>query len=107
MFLFQRNSKSKLENLSFSHSETSYGVDKNSFVKMAESQKINLHPTDGDKEPDSIPVIDLSSDTDSDDDLVPYDMPEEKPFSKVFIIALRLCFSQIINKYEKISSKLF
>ena len=69
--------------------ETSYGVDKNSFVKMAETQMINLQPVDDEKEAPALTSSDVieREESDSDDDLVPYDIPNEVPFSEVKNIA--------------------
>ena len=66
-------------------SETTFAVDKRNFVKMAETQQINLQPLDTDREHESSPISSVVNDVDSDDDLVPYDMPEETPFSEVYI----------------------
>ena len=78
--IFREIEKSVKDLSSGVQNETSYSVEKRNFIKMAKSLSINLQPSGGDRETSTGNDSDV---VDSDDDLVAFDLPEEKPFSKV------------------------
>lgn len=95
-----RKIRDNLENLDVNYaSEVDYGVDKSSFIKMAEIQRINLKPVDDEQESNNVNSSNQSeaSDLDSDDDnLVPFDLPEEKPFSQVLLFLHCILFCLLL-----------
>ena len=77
-------------------------------MKMAQTQRIDLRPLGSDQESKLSDSINESKDSEpdsDDDDLVPFDLPEEKPFSKVLLYTFLIFAFTVLWLMDCCSSK--